>query len=155
MESPIIYYWNMYTYLYIGSKPARMNPLDLDKYLLPKYSTFEKPPDPKESYVIIRRDNKWIEIHQDEYNKKEEKEIIPAIDLLRVERNLKLQDVDWIVIKYVSLNKKIPKEISNYMQYLRDLPEKSNPKLNSDGTLDQNSVDWPKVPDITQHKFRK
>ena len=34
----------------------------------------------------------------------------------------------------------------NYRQALRDLPSKSNPKLNSYGDLDMSSVTWPDKP---------
>ena len=66
--------------------------------------------------------------------------------LLREERNRRLAECDWIVTKNAEYGYNISKEWRNYRQALRDLPDKSNPKLNSIGRLDMSSITWPTKP---------
>tara|TARA_Y100000389_G_scaffold201316_1_gene243738 strand:+ start:1777 stop:2154 length:378 start_codon:yes stop_codon:yes gene_type:complete len=68
--------------------------------------------------------------------------------LLRIERNKLLQEVDWVIIKFVSQGKDIPQEWKNYMQSLRDLPQTSSPKLDHNHNLDLNSINWPTIPNL-------
>jgi hypothetical protein len=68
--------------------------------------------------------------------------------LLRVERDRRLAEVDWMIIKYMSMGQPIPLELSNYMQALRDLPNSSSPTLNQYFELDIDSVAWPAKPNI-------
>jgi len=62
--------------------------------------------------------------------------------LLRIERNRLLQETDW----RASSDLIMPEEWKIYRQRLRDLPEGNAPDLNSDGTLDKTSVNWPTPP---------
>ena len=71
--------------------------------------------------------------------------------LLREERNKRLSETDWTQLPDTLVNAAvdyIPLEQSwkDYRQRLRDLPSKSNPKLDSFGELDMTSVDWPTKP---------
>jgi hypothetical protein len=66
--------------------------------------------------------------------------------LLRKERNLRLVECDWIIMRALSTGQSIPIDWSNYMQALRNLPETENPKLNMSGNLDVSSVNWPIKP---------
>ena len=71
--------------------------------------------------------------------------------LLREERNKRLSETDWTQLPDTLVNAAvdyIPLEQSwkDYRQRLRDLPSKSNPKLDSFGQLDMTSVTWPTPP---------
>ena len=62
--------------------------------------------------------------------------------LLREERDRFLKETDW----RASSDLIIPEEWKIYRQRLRDLPAGNSPDLNSDGTLDKTSVNWPTPP---------
>ena len=71
--------------------------------------------------------------------------------LLREERNKRLSETDWTQLPDTLVNAAvdyIPLEQAwkDYRQRLRDLPSKSNPKLDSFGELDMTSVTWPTPP---------
>ena len=71
--------------------------------------------------------------------------------LLREERNKRLSETDWTQLPDTLINTAvdyIPLEQAwkDYRQELRDLPSKSNPKLDSFGELDMTSVNWPTPP---------
>ena len=68
------------------------------------------------------------------------KELIDAQPLknLREERNRRLAEVDWVVIRAFSMNTPVTDEWKTYMQALRDLPST---------TEDPANVVWPVRPD--------
>ena len=66
--------------------------------------------------------------------------------LLREERNKLIAETDWTQLKDIDLDIIRERNWKNYRQALRDLPAKSNPKLNSMGELDMSSVTWPTKP---------
>ena len=71
--------------------------------------------------------------------------------LLREERNKRLSETDWTQLPDTLVNAAVdynPLEQAwkDYRQELRDLPSKSNPKLDSFGELDMTSVTWPTPP---------
>ena len=66
--------------------------------------------------------------------------------LLREERNKRIAETDWTQLKDVDLDIIRERNWKNYRQALRELPTKSNPKLNSIGDLDMSSVTWPDKP---------
>ncbi len=71
--------------------------------------------------------------------------------LLRQERNKLIAETDWTQLPDTLVNAAvdyIPLEQAwkDYRQQLRDLPSKSNPKLDSFGKLDMTSVNWPTPP---------
>ena len=66
--------------------------------------------------------------------------------LLREERNKRIAETDWTQLKDVDLDIIRERNWKNYRQALRDLPTKSNPKLNSIGDLHMSSVTWPDKP---------
>ena len=71
--------------------------------------------------------------------------------LLRQERNKLIAETDWTQLPDTLVNAAvdyIPLEQAwkDYRQQLRDLPSKSNPKLDSFGELDMTSVNWPTPP---------
>ena len=69
-----------------------------------------------------------------------------ALKILRIERNEKLIDSDWVVIKSNETGVPVSDSWKTYRQALRDLPATSSPKLTSTGYLDYNSFTWPTEP---------
>ena len=65
--------------------------------------------------------------------------------LLRIERNRRLAETDWVTIKAYSQSLVVSEEWKTYLQSLRDLPETQEPKLDDQGNL--TNVDWPEVPE--------
>jgi len=66
--------------------------------------------------------------------------------LLREERNKRIAETDWTQLKDIDLDIIRERNWKNYRQALRDLPAKSNPKLDNFGNLDMSSVTWPDKP---------
>ena len=79
-------------------------------------------------------------------NKIAELEAAEPFRLLREERNRLIAETDWTQLKDIDLDLIRERNWKNYRQALRDLPSKSNPKLNSYGDLDMSSVTWPDKP---------
>ena len=98
------------------------------------------------SYVggeLIWQDESQTKPTDDEINTKlTELKNAEPYRLLRIERNLRLQETDW----RASSDLFISEEWKIYRQRLRDLPAGNSPDLNSDGTLDETSVNWPVPP---------
>lgn len=63
---------------------------------------------------------------------------------LRMVRDARLKEVDWVTLRSIRTKTEIPLDWQNYMQQLADLPANSDPKL-VDGQLI--NVEWPKRPD--------
>ena len=66
--------------------------------------------------------------------------------LLRIERDKRLTDCDWIITMHKELGTNIPAAWKTYRQSLRDLPASASPSLDSNGDLDLTSVTWPTEP---------
>ena len=66
--------------------------------------------------------------------------------LLREQRNKLIAETDWTQLKDIDLDIIRERNWKNYRQALRDLPSKSNPKLDSYGNLDMSSITWPTKP---------
>ena len=66
--------------------------------------------------------------------------------LLRIERDKRLTDCDWIITMHKELGTNIPAAWKTYRQSLRDLPASASPSLDSYGYLDMTSVTWPTEP---------
>ena len=79
-------------------------------------------------------------------NKIEELKKSEPFRLLRVIRNKLIAETDWTQLKDIDLDIIRERNWKNYRQALRDLPAKSNPKLNEYGRLDMKSVSWPDKP---------
>ena len=58
----------------------------------------------------------------------------------RSQRNMLLEQTDWIVVKYLDIGEPVPQEWSDYRQALRDITEQ-------DGF--PGNVDWPEEPTTT------
>ena len=84
---------------------------------------------------------------EDEVNKKlKELQAGEPMKLLREVRNKLISETDWTQLKDIDLDIIRERNWKNYRQALRDLPVKSNPKLDSGGNLDMTSVVWPDKP---------
>ena len=79
-------------------------------------------------------------------NKIQELKTAEPFRLLREERNRLIAETDWTQLKDIDLDLIRERNWKNYRQALRDLPAKSNPKLDSLGDLDFSSVTWPDKP---------
>ena len=94
---------------------------------------------------IVQWDSVDPQPTEDEINAKiAELEAAEPFRLLREERNQRLAETDWTQGRDVSLSNDT--DWKNYRQALRDLPSKSNPKLDSVGDLDMSSITWPTKP---------
>ena len=74
-----------------------------------------------------------------------ELEAAEPMRLLRIERNRRLAETDWITLKAYSQKQDVSENWANYMQALRDLPATANPKLDEQGNL--TNINWPEVPE--------
>ena len=66
--------------------------------------------------------------------------------LLRVERDKRLADCDWVSAKATDTGVAVSDAWKTYRQALRDLPASASPKLDSEYELDLTSVTWPTKP---------
>ena len=110
---------------------------------------------PKAQWNLIGFDYsglEWLDKSQtkpteDEINAKiTELEVAEPFRLLREERNKLIAETDWTQLKDISLDSIREKNWKEYRQALRDLPNGSTPKLDSNGDLDMSSVTWPDKP---------
>lgn len=91
----------------------------------------------------------WLDKKQAAPTEKEVTDKIAELDaaeamrLLRVERNARLQALDWEVIKSYSNGVAVDAKLKTYMQALRDLPASAKPKVDAGYDLDMSSVTWP------------
>tara|TARA_B100001113_G_C21014277_1_gene580701 strand:+ start:648 stop:1019 length:372 start_codon:yes stop_codon:yes gene_type:complete len=69
-----------------------------------------------------------------------------AMRLLRIERNKRLTECDWVITKANETDIPAPLPWKEYRQKLRDLTNNANPKLDELYELDLSSVDWPTSP---------
>ena len=74
----------------------------------------------------------------------EELQAAEPLRLLRIERDRKLSEVDWIVIRATSQGVPLSQEWIDYMQALRDLPTTATPEINEYGELI--NITWPEKP---------
>ena len=79
-------------------------------------------------------------------NKIAELEVAEPAKQVREIRNRLLAESDWTQLKDIDLDIIRERNWKNYRQALRDLPAKSNPKLDNFGNLDMSSVSWPDKP---------
>ena len=109
---------------------------------------------PNSSFSVIGNDYSGIKWHsgdeiptEEEVNNKiTELQAVEPFRLLREERNRLIAETDWTQLKDVDLDIIRERNWKNYRQALRDLPSKSNPKLDSYGNLDMTSITWPTKP---------
>ena len=68
------------------------------------------------------------------------------IRLLRIERDKRLTDCDWVSAKATDTGVAVSDAWKTYRQSLRDLPASASPSLDSYGDLNLTSVTWPTEP---------
>ena len=90
--------------------------------------------------------NQTLPTEQEVLEKLEELKKERPFVLLRKERNRLISETDWTQLKDIDLDIIRERNWKNYRQALRDLPSKSNPKLDNFGNLDMSSVNWPDKP---------
>ena len=79
----------------------------------------------------------WLDKKQTVPTEKEVTDKIAELDaaeamrLLRVERNARLQALDWEVVKAYSSGVAVDEKLKTYMQALRDLPASAKPKVDA------------------------
>ena len=111
---------------------------------------------PNASFAVIGNTYEGIEWSETNSQTKPTKEEVTAklnelnnaepYKLLREERNKLISETDWTQLKDIDLDIIRERNWKNYRQALRDLPAKSNPKLDDYGGLDMKSVVWPDKP---------
>ena len=74
----------------------------------------------------------------------QELQALEPMRLLRIERNRRLAETDWIITKGLEQGTDITKW-KTYRQALRDLPATVEPQLDKKGNLI--NVTWPEVPE--------
>ena len=79
-------------------------------------------------------------------NKLSELNNAEPLRLLRVERDKRLTESDWVVTKATETGEAVSDTWKTYRQALRDLPASATPKLDSLYELDLTSVTWPTKP---------
>ena len=110
-------------------------------------SSFKKIVGAKGDEAVMSSDPSTFGVTWDEVKTKYN-ELVSAepFKLLREERNKLIAATDWTQLKDIDLDTIRERNWKNYRQALRDLPAKSNPKLDSYGNLDMSSVVWPDKP---------
>ena len=119
------------------------------KYGIPAALTALKPG----AEWVLRGDNwsglEWLDKKQTVPTEKEVTDKIAEMDaaegmrLLRVERDKKLEALDWEVVKAYSNGVAVDTKLKTYMQALRDLPASAKPTTDASGNLVESSVTWP------------
>ena len=78
-------------------------------------------------------------------SKIQELEAAEPLRLLRIERNRRLVETDWVTIKAYSQSVEVSVEWKTYLQSLRDLPATAEPQLDENRQL--TNITWPEVPE--------
>lgn len=85
----------------------------------------------KEDHVI------WTLVKRSKTQEELDAEVAEKWRLWRIERNFRLSETDWVVIKYIEAGLSVPQIWVQYRQALRDLPSNQN----FDG------LSWPVKPE--------
>ena len=95
----------------------------------------------KLSVNIVTGNSALIPLSAEEVAEREayERDVQPGIDFqaLREERNRRLAETDWQIVRHKELGTNIPAALKTYRQELRDLPE---------NTSDPANPTWPVKP---------
>ena len=148
-----VYAYDKETNIFIGTTIADENPRRPGDYLFPAQTTSIKPPFIPEDKLAKWDNNAWVlvdkppkELTPEEKDRKNY--VAPsAMELLRNERNKRLNNVEWMVSRDITTLGYVNENLKTYMQQLRDLPENSNPRVivvdDPYVELDMESVVWP------------
>lgn len=148
-----VYSYDKQSGIFVGTTVADEDPKRPGNYLIPAQSTLIKPPFVPEDKIAKWDNNVWVlvdkpprELTPEEKDKRNY--VAPsAMELLRNERNIRLNAVEWMVSRDITTLGTVSDNLKIYMQQLRDLPENSNPRVNVIEEpyveLDMESVQWP------------
>jgi hypothetical protein len=89
-----------------------------------------------ESYEINEDHVVWTLIKRSKTQEELDAELAEKWRLWRIERNFRLAETDWVIIKFLEAGQAVPAEWIAYRQALRDLPT----------IVDFNGLDWPVKP---------
>ena len=89
-----------------------------------------------ESYEIKDDHVVWTLVKRSKTQEELDAELAERWRLWRIERNFRLAETDWVIVKYVESGQQVPSEWISYRQALRDLPT----------IVDFNGNDWPVKP---------
>jgi hypothetical protein len=89
-----------------------------------------------ESYEIKDDHVVWTLVKRSKTQEELDAEAAERWRLWRIERNFRLAETDWVIIKYLEAGQAIPEAWATYRQALRDLPT----------IVDFNGLDWPVKP---------
>lgn len=90
-----------------------------------------------ENYEIKNDHVVWTLVKRAKTQEELDAETAEKWRLWRMERNFRLAETDWVVVKYAESGSPVPAEWAAYRQALRDLPQNAN--------FDGNS--WPVKPE--------
>ncbi|MDB4507261.1 phage tail assembly chaperone [bacterium] len=148
-----VYSYDKQSGIFVGTTVADEDPKRPGNYLFPAQTTSIKPPTIDEDKLAKWNNNAWVlvdkpprELTQEEKDKRDY--VAPsAMELLRMERNSRLNAVEWMVSRDITTLGTVSDNLKIYMQQLRDLPENSNPRVivvdDPYVELDMESVQWP------------
>lgn len=89
-----------------------------------------------ESYEINEDHVVWTLTKRSKTQEELDAELAEKWRLWRIERNFRLAETDWVIIKFLEAGQAVPEEWTIYRQALRDLPT----------IVDFNGLDWPVKP---------
>lgn len=89
-----------------------------------------------ESYEIKEDHVVWTLVKRFKTQEELDAELAEKWRLWRIERNFRLAETDWVIIKLLEAGQAVPAEWTTYRQALRDLPT----------IVDFNGLDWPVKP---------
>jgi hypothetical protein len=98
-----------------------------------------------ESYEVKEDHVVWTLTKRSKTQEELDAELAEKWRLWRIERNFRLAETDWVVIKHAELGEPTPAEWVAYRQALRDLPS----------IVDFNGLDWPIRPDAPPPEEQK
>jgi hypothetical protein len=148
-----VYSYDKQTGIFIGPTIADEDPKNPGNYLFPAQTTAIKPPFVPEDKLAKWNTDMWSlvdkpprELTPEEKDKRDY--VAPSVmELLRNERNKRLNDVEWMISRDITTLGYVSENLKTYMQQLRDLPENSNPRViivdDPFVKLDMESVQWP------------
>ena len=89
-----------------------------------------------ESYEIKDDHVVWTLVKRSKTQEELDAEAAERWRLWRIERNFRLAETDWVIIKHLEAGQAVPEAWTTYRQALRDLPT----------IVNFNGIDWPVKP---------
>jgi hypothetical protein len=107
--------------------PEILELLDADPVFEGPYPLLSRYQTARKNGAILDNDGKWYMSYAVTDLSDEEKVIVDnnKAESVRIDRNKKLSDTDWVVIKAVETNSSLPSDWIAYRQALRDISQQS------------------------------